>query len=97
MNFAPLRLKKNEDRRLRAGHCWIYSNEIDSSITPLKSLEPGQPVEIFSDRGKLLGTGYVNPHSLICARLVSRDRQHPLSGSLIVHRLKVALGLRERL
>lgn len=97
MNFAPLRLKKNEDRRLRAGHCWIYSNEIDSSITPLKSLEPGQPVEIFSDREKLLGTGYVNPHSLICARLVSRDRQHPLSGSLIVHRLKVALGLRERL
>jgi len=97
MNFAPLRLKKNEDRRLRAGHCWIYSNEIDTAITPLKTLEPGQPVEIFSDREKLLGTGYVNPHSLICARLVSRDRQHPLSGSLIVHRLKVALGLRERL
>ncbi|PLX60509.1 class I SAM-dependent rRNA methyltransferase [Sedimenticola selenatireducens] len=97
MNFAPLRLKKNEDRRLRAGHCWIYSNEIDISITPLKSLEPGQPVEIFSDLEKLLGTGYVNPHSLICTRLVSRDRQHPLSGSLIVHRLKVALGLRERL
>jgi len=97
MNFAPLRLKKNEDRRLRAGHCWIYSNEIDSSITPLKSLQPGQPVEIFSNREKLLGTGYANPHSLICARMVSRDRQHPLSGSLIVHRLKVALGLRERL
>ena len=97
MNFAPLRLKKNEDRRLRAGHCWIYSNEVDTAITPLKSLEPGQPVEIFSDREKLLGTGYVNPHSLICARLVSRDRQHPLSGSLLVHRLKVALGLRERL
>lgn len=97
MNFAPLRLKKNEDRRLRAGHCWIYSNEIDTAITPLKSLQPGQPVEIFSDRGKLLGTGYVNPHSLISVRLVSRDHRHPLSGSLIVHRLKVALSLRERL
>ncbi|AKH21304.1 class I SAM-dependent rRNA methyltransferase [Sedimenticola thiotaurini] len=97
MNFAPLRLKKNEDRRLRAGHCWIYSNEIDTAITPLKSLQPGQPVEVFSDRGKLLGTGYVNPHSLISVRLVSRDHRHPLSGSLIVHRLKVALSLRERL
>lgn len=97
MNFAPLRLKKNEDRRLRAGHCWIYSNEIDTAITPLKSLEPGQPVEVFSDRQKLLGTGYVNPHSLISVRLVSRDHRHPLSGSLIVHRLKVALSLRERL
>ncbi len=97
MNFAPLRLKKNEDRRLRAGHCWIYSNEIDTAVTPLKSLEPGQPVEVFSDRQKLLGTGYVNPHSLISVRLVSRDHRHPLSGSLIVHRLKVALSLRERL
>lgn len=97
MNFVPLRLKKNEDRRLRAGHCWIYSNEIDAASTPLQGLEPGQPVEILSDREKWLGTGYVNPHSLICARLVSRDRQHPLSGSLIVHRLKVALGLRQRL
>jgi len=97
MNFAPLRLKKNEDRRLRAGHCWIYSNEIDTAVTPLKILEPGQPVEVFSDRQKLLGTGYVNPHSLISVRLVSRDHRHPLSGSLIVHRLKVALSLRERL
>ncbi len=97
MNFAPLRLKKNEDRRLRAGHCWIYSNEIDTLVTPLKGLEPGQPVEIVSDRGKLLGTGYVNPHSLISARIVSRDHKHPLSGSLIVHRLKVALSMRERL
>ena len=97
MNFAPLRLKKNEDRRLRAGHCWIYSNEVDTVVTPLKSMEAGQAIEIYSDKEKLLGTGYVNPHSLICARLVSRDRQHPISGSLIVHRLKVALSLRERL
>ncbi|MCW8889964.1 MAG: class I SAM-dependent rRNA methyltransferase [Sedimenticola sp.] len=97
MNFAPLRLKKNEDRRLRAGHCWIYSNEIDTATTPLKGMEAGQPVEIFSDRGKLIGTGYVNPHSLISARIVSRDHKHPLSDSLLVHRLKVALSLRERL
>ncbi len=97
MTFAPLRLKKNEDRRLRAGHCWIYSNEIDTVVTPLQGMEPGQLVEIFNDKGKLLGTGYVNPHSLISARIVSRDHKHPVNGSLLVHRLKVALSLRERL
>ncbi|TVO76620.1 class I SAM-dependent rRNA methyltransferase [Sedimenticola selenatireducens] len=97
MTFAPLRLKKNEDRRLRAGHCWIYSNEIDTAVTPLQGMEPGQLVEIFNDKGKLLGTGYVNPHSLISARIVSRDHKHPVNGSLMVHRLKVALSLRERL
>lgn len=95
--FPPLRLKKNEERRLRAGHLWVYSNEVDTDATPLKNFEPGQPVAIQAHNGKLLGTGYVNPHSLICARLVSRDPDHPLSPSLLVHRLNVALSLRERL
>ncbi|OQX31931.1 MAG: rRNA large subunit methyltransferase I [Candidatus Sedimenticola endophacoides] len=97
MDHSPLRLKKQQERRLGAGHCWVYSNEVDAAATPLKGFEPGQPVDIISHQGKWLGSGYVNPHSLICARLVSRDRAHPLSGSLLVHRLKIALGLRQRL
>ena len=83
MNSAPLRLKKDQDRRLRFGHCWVYSNEVNTDTTPLKGLEPGQPVDIISHRGKWLGSGYANPHSLICARLVSRDREQPLSPSLL--------------
>ncbi|MCW8908145.1 MAG: class I SAM-dependent rRNA methyltransferase [Sedimenticola sp.] len=97
MDVVPLKLKANQERRLRAGHCWIYSNEIDTAATPLKGLPPGGPVEIISSRDKRLGSGYANPHSLIAARLVSRDPRHPLGGSLIVHRLKVALALRQRL
>lgn len=96
MSFAPLRLKKDQDRRLRFGHCWIYSNEVDQQATPLKAFEPGQPVEVITAGNKIVGTGYVNPHSLIAGRLISRDPKHPLSASLLVHRLKVALSLRER-
>ncbi|MFZ1324687.1 MAG: class I SAM-dependent rRNA methyltransferase [Candidatus Contendobacter sp.] len=95
--FAPLRLRKDEDRRLRTGHLWIYSNEVDIAVTPLRDFQPGQPVAIQASNGKVLGTGYMNPHALLCARLVSRDTEHPLSPSLLVHRLKVALSLRERL
>lgn len=96
-DFAPLRLRKNEDRRLRAGHLWIYSNEVDVVATPLRDFQPGQPVTIQASNGKFLGTGYVNPNVLLCARLVSRDPNHPLGPSLLVHRLNVALSLRERL
>ncbi len=96
-DFAPLRLHKDEDRRLRAGHLWVYSNEIDVGVTPLRDFQPGQPVAIQASNGKTLGTGYINPHALLCARLVSRDLEHPLSPSLLVHRLNVALSLRERL
>jgi 23S rRNA (cytosine1962-C5)-methyltransferase len=96
-DFAPLRLRKDEDRRLRAGHLWVYSNEIDIDSTPLRDFQPGQPVAIQASNGKTLGTGYINPHALLCARLVSRDLEHPLGLSLLVHRLNVALSLRERL
>lgn len=97
MDLAPLRLKKHEDKRLRAGHVWVFSNEVDTAATPLTAFEPGQAAAFFDHAGKSLGTGYVNPKSLICGRLVSRDPGHHLNGSLLVHRLKVALSLRERL
>ena len=97
LEFAPLRLRRKEERRLRKGHLWVFSNEVDVKATPLTDLEPGQPVEVQDHQGRALGTGYANPHSLICARLVSRSRQHPFGSSLIVHRLNLALSLRRRL
>lgn len=96
-SLPPLRLKKNEERRLRAGHLWVYSNEIDITATPLKDFEPGSGVRIEDHRGHVLGTGYINPHSLICARLVSRDPKYILDKSLLKHRLNIALSLREQL
>lgn len=97
MELASLRLNKHEDRRLRAGHVWVFSNEVDNRATPLAAFEPGQPVVIEDAGGHALGSGYVNPHALICARLVSRDPRYALDQSLITHRLNVALSLRERL
>ncbi len=95
--LKPLRLKKHEDRRLHAGHTWVFSNEVDTKVTPLDAFEPGEPCLIEANNGKALGTGYVNPHTLISARLVSRDPALTLDRSLIVHRLNIALSLRERL
>lgn len=92
--YPALFLKRGEDRRLRAGHLWVFSNEVDTKRSPLQEFPPGSPAWILDHAGKPLGTGYVNPNSLICARLMDR-RGHALDRSLIVHRLKVALGLRE--
>ncbi|HSB97287.1 MAG TPA: class I SAM-dependent rRNA methyltransferase, partial [Spongiibacteraceae bacterium] len=93
--FPPLFLNPNAERRLRAGHVWIYSNEIDNARSPLKQFESGQQVMVHSSNGKAVGIAYINPHTLISARLISRD--HPLDKSLLVHRIKIALALRERL
>ncbi len=95
--LPALRLKKGEDKRLRAGHLWVFSNEVDTDATPLKAFAPGDGAVLEDSRGRVLGTVYVNPGSLICARLVSRDSRYRLDESLLVHRLKMALALRERL
>ncbi|APE31225.1 rRNA large subunit methyltransferase I [Halomonas aestuarii] len=97
MTQHTLRLKKHADRRLKAGHLWLYSNEIDIQATPLKDLAPGAQVVVEAANGKAMGVAYVNPHSLICARMVSRDPAQGLDRSLLVHRLNQALALRQRL
>jgi 23S rRNA (cytosine1962-C5)-methyltransferase len=96
MELPTLRLKRQEERRLQGGHLWIYSNEVNIRETPLKLFQAGEQVRVESHAGKFLGIAYVNPQSLICGRLVSRD-DHRLDRSLLVHRLQQALQLRRRL
>jgi 23S rRNA (cytosine1962-C5)-methyltransferase len=95
--IPELRLKRGEDRRLSAGHLWVFSNEVDTARTPLQSFDPGALCRVVSERDKFLGYAYVNPHSLICARILGRDPEHIPGASLIVHRLQVAQALREAL
>jgi 23S rRNA (cytosine1962-C5)-methyltransferase len=95
--LPALVLKRNEDRRLRAGHMWVYSNEVDIRKTPLSSFAPGDAVVIQSATGKTLGAGYVNPHSLLCARLLSRKPRTQFDVAFFARRLDSALALREAL
>ena len=97
MKLRAIRLRKREERRLQSGHLWVYSNEIDVDSTPLKDFEPGEPIEILTAGGEYVASGYVNPHSLICARILSRDRAHPPGQALLRDRLAQALALREGL
>lgn len=92
-----LRLKKREERRIQSGHGWIFSNEIDTQQTPLKGLEPGAPATVTSVNGKFLAHVYVNPHSLIAARVTSRRANEPFNATVLRARLGHALELREAL
>jgi 23S rRNA (cytosine1962-C5)-methyltransferase len=96
-DLPELRLKRGEERRLVAGHLWVFSNEVDTARTPLTAFEPGALCRVVSDRDRFLGYAYVNPHSLISARILGRSAAHPPDKSLLVHRLQVAQSLRRSL
>ena len=78
-----LRLKRGEDRRIRAGHLWVFSNEIDNAARRSTGFAPGAASRVRLDRDQFLGYAYVNPHALICARIVGRDLAQPLDRALI--------------
>ena len=95
--LPELRLKPREERRLAGGHLWIFSNEVDTARTPLAGFATGALCRVVASNDRFLGYAYVNPHALICARILGRSPDYPPGKSLIVHRLQLALALRERL
>lgn len=88
-----LRLAKNQERRIRSGHPWIFSNEIASVEG---APEAGGEVVVFDSRGGLVGVALYNPHSLIAARLFAR-RDRPIDAALFRDRIDAALALRRRI
>jgi 23S rRNA (cytosine1962-C5)-methyltransferase len=94
-HLPVLRLKRNEDRRLQAGHLWVFSNEVDTQQTPLPKFAAGALVRVLAHNDRALGLAYVNPKSLISARLLDTWRMPDTEW--FVGRLRLALALRERL
>ncbi len=60
-------------RRISYGYLWVYSNEVKD----LKGFEEGELCYLTDLKGDFLATAYVNPHSLICARILSRKKVKP--------------------
>ncbi|EMG37343.1 SAM-dependent methyltransferase [Desulfocurvibacter africanus PCS] len=92
-----LYLKKNEDRRIRAGHLWIFSNEVDTARSPIKSFSPGEETRVVDSAGGFVAMAYVNPTPLIFGRVYSRSSGDRLDAELLAKRLGQALELREKL
>jgi 23S rRNA (cytosine1962-C5)-methyltransferase len=93
---ATVTLKGGEHRRVVSGHPWVFSNEVimDSRA---KALAPGSLVTVASYDGRPLGTFMFNPHSLIAARLLTRDPAAAVDRRFLADRLERARALRDRL
>lgn len=97
MSYSKVQLRKNEDRRIRDGHLWVYSNEVDVKATPLRQFQAGQLVEVINHQGKFLGLGYINPQTLLSIRLLSTQPNVIIDKSFFMDRINKAKELRDRL
>ena len=95
MPHPLLRLLPRQDRRLKAGHPWAFSNEI--AMTPEHRTWPaGAPVRIEGDGGWRHGAFMFNPHSLIAARLLDRDPDAAIDAAWVRARIADAVAFRAR-
>jgi 23S rRNA (cytosine1962-C5)-methyltransferase len=94
-HLPVLRLKRNEDRRLHAGHLWIFSNEVDTQQSPLVKFKAGELVRVMAHNDRAMGLAYVNPQSLICARLLETWKIP--DAAWLEERMRAALRLREHM
>ena len=84
MTYPKLYLNKDQHRRVLAGHLWIYNNEINTALSPLSTFQPGDLVQVISANQNLLGVGYINPHTLLCTRLLSSKPNEKINVNFFV-------------
>lgn len=92
--LPTISLRAGRHKRVRTGHPWVFSNEIEMPAET-KALPPGTQARFVDASGNTLGTGFFNPHSLIACRMVS-ETSEAIDQKLIERRLRQALKLRQR-
>ncbi|HEY9180041.1 MAG TPA: class I SAM-dependent rRNA methyltransferase [Candidatus Baltobacteraceae bacterium] len=92
---GDLFLLPRADRRVRLGHAWVFSNEVDIGRSPLTAFTPGDLAVVRDAFGKPVGMAYINPGALICGRILTSDAKAEIDREWWAARFRRAFGLRD--
>ncbi len=91
-NYPKLTVTEKAEKLLRGGHVWVYGDEITAAEgTP----ENGTLADVFSGKGKYLGTGFYNSHSKIRVRIISKNTNDTFDEKFWERRLSYAVAYRK--
>lgn len=79
-------LKKGEEKRILAGHPWVYANEV--SRIEGKDTQ-GSIAKVNNFEGRFIGYGFINHASKIIVRIISRD-DTPIEDNFFYQRIKAS-------
>ena len=92
MEHAIVMLKKGEGRTIKAGGAWIYDNEIANVVG---SFDDGDVVLVHDFDGYPMGKGYINRHSKIRVRMLTRHQEQEIDDAFWKMRLQAAWDYRK--
>lgn len=93
MSMAVATLKKGEGRTLKAGGLWVFDNEIESVMG---DFEDGDIVVVHDYDGYGMGRGYINRHSKIRIRMLTRNKDQEIDAAFLKMRVKEAWEYRKK-
>lgn len=90
---AIVTLKKGEGRMLKAGGMWIFDNEIASIVG---NYENGDMVLVHDFDGFPMGKGFINDHSKIRVRMMTRHVETEIDDAFLKKRVQDAWEYRKK-
>lgn len=93
MGTAIATLKKGEGRTLKAGGLWVFDNELASVAG---SFEDGDIVIVRDFDGFGLGRGFINRHSKIRIRMLTRNPDQEIDEAFLKLRVQEAWDYRKK-
>jgi 23S rRNA (cytosine1962-C5)-methyltransferase len=92
--MAKFYLRKKIGDRVVNGHPWVFANELGDSEGEYKA---GDIVDVHSSNGTYIGSGYINPSSLIRIRILTRNKQESINEEFFYNKLLAAWEYRKQL
>ena len=91
-NYPKFYITKKGERAARGGHPWVYGEEVTRVEGRYAN---GDLVDVVTDKGKYLGTGFVNDNSKIRVRILSTNTNDKFDEAFWERRLQYALDYRK--
>jgi 23S rRNA (cytosine1962-C5)-methyltransferase len=86
-------LKRKISQRIALGHPWIFNNEVEKIVGPVKA---GDIVEVYYADEQFAGRGYINPASQIIVRLLTRKKEE-INADFFLLKIKEAWTYRQKM
>ena len=89
--FPPIVVNKKAEASLKNGHPWVYGAEVLEKA----SAENGSVVDVFSEKGTYLGSGFYNERSKIMVRVLSKNANDAFDEAFFRRRIRYAIDYRK--
>lgn len=90
--YPVLAVTRKAQAALEGGHPWVYGEEV---LTPTEVLQNGALVDLVSDKGRYLGTGFLSQQSKIRVRVLSRNANDGFDDAFFARRIRYAWDYRK--